>query len=155
MRSLLATVGLLLAAQQDPLRELRGIWKSIRIELRESERLRAEAHRALDRGDHATAWASKLPDGGEEWIELSFRQPVRPTAVRVRETYNPGAIVRIEAKAAEGAWRVLWEGEDGGRECPRWWSPRVVRLTLASHKVPGWNEIDAVELVGEPPEVER
>ena len=112
-------------------------------------------------GDQQTAWASKLPDGGEEWLELTFAQPVRPTAVRVRETYNPGAIVKLEAKDGEGRWHVLWEGEDGGRECPRWWAPRfespswstkVVKLTLASDKVAGWNEIDAVELVGEPPE---
>lgn len=110
-------------------------------------------------GDQQTAWASRLPDGGEEWLELTFAQPVRPIAVRVRETYNPGAVTKVEARDAEGRWHALWEGEDGGRECPRWWSPRFepvawstreVRLTLACHKVPGWNEIDAVELVGEP-----
>jgi hypothetical protein len=45
-------------------------------------------------------------------------------------------------------------------DTPRWfevevtsdgWTTREVRITLDSDAVPGWNEIDAVELVGREP----
>lgn len=110
-------------------------------------------------GDSRTAWASREADGAEEWLELVYEHPVRPTLVRVHETYNPGAVSKIEALDGDGRWRLLWEGTDPTRECPGWLSPtfsppdfatKAIRVTLDSDRVPGWNEIDAVELVGEP-----
>ena len=111
-------------------------------------------------GDHATAWASRDPDGGAEWLELTFEIPVEPTLVRVHETYNAGAITKIEAKDGTGEWRTVWDGAAATVETPRWlevavpaggWTTREIRVTLDSTTVTGWNEIDAVELVGLPP----
>ena len=107
-------------------------------------------------GDARTAWASLSADGGEEWLELGYEHAVRPARVRVHETYNPGAVVRVEARDAEGEWRILWEGKDAVREAPGWcevtvapgFVTRLIRITLDSANVAGWNEIDAVELIG-------
>lgn len=115
----------------------------------------------MEAGDCQTAWASKLPDGGIEWLELTYETSVHPAQVRVRETYNPGAVTKIEAKDDKGQWHKLWEGKDGTSECPGWlsvsvtppaWTCRVIKITLDTASVQGWNEIDAVELVGEPKE---
>lgn len=110
-------------------------------------------------GDLPTAWASQAPDAGEEWLELTYRAAVRPARVRIRETFNPGAVVKIEALDGEKKWRVLWKGKDTTDEAPgdldvRFDPPdfatRVLRVTLDTSEVEGWNEIDAVQLIGEP-----
>jgi hypothetical protein len=108
-------------------------------------------------GDLTTAWASKAPDMGEVTIELDYEVAVRPDAVRVRETFNPGAVARIETR--DGArWVVLWEGvAPTTSHQATWFEPRLspsgptrtLRLVLDTNRVQGWNEIDAVELVGD------
>lgn len=111
-------------------------------------------------GDCTTAWASKEQDAETEWIELTFANGVHPGLIRIHETLNAGAVSRVEARDLVGDWRVLWEGPTAPCETPRWfevrvadpgWPTRQVRITLASGAVPGWNEIDAVELLGRPP----
>jgi hypothetical protein len=110
-------------------------------------------------GDCSTAWASKAPDDDVEWLSLGFAEAVQPVCIRVHETYNAGSIMKVEARDASGAWRTVWEGAAMACETPRWfevqvtsdgWTTREVRITLDSDAVPGWNEIDAVELVGSP-----
>jgi hypothetical protein len=111
----------------------------------------------LQAGDLNTAWASMEADGGEEWLELTYETPVHPVAVRIRETFNPGAVVKVEAQDAQGMWHTLWTGKDPAAQAPAWlevsgagpaWTCKVVKVTLDTAAVPGWNEIDAVELVG-------
>lgn len=108
-------------------------------------------------GDAQTAWASEPQDADEEWIELTYPHAVRPTRVRVHETFNPGAVVKIEAMDPAGKWRTLWSGADPTKDCPGWLDVRfdapdfptkMIRLTIDSDTVKGWNEIDAVQLVG-------
>jgi hypothetical protein len=107
-------------------------------------------------GDIVTAWASKEQDGGDEWLELGYKRAVRVTQVRVRETYNPGAVSRIEAQDSRGRWIVVWQGKDTTKEAPGWLDVKIqkrvltrkIRITIDSRSVPGWNEIDAVELIG-------
>ncbi|MBI4563754.1 MAG: hypothetical protein HY716_03555 [Planctomycetes bacterium] len=110
-------------------------------------------------GDQPTAWASLDPNGGLQWIELSYELPVQPVGVRIHQTHNPGAVVRIEAGGAQKQWTLLWQGADRAAECPRWldvrfdpppFSTRAIKITLDTKLVPGWNEIDAVELIGRP-----
>jgi hypothetical protein len=110
-------------------------------------------------GDRPTAWASMEADGPEEWLELRYALEIRPVRIRVHETYNPGAVVKAEARAADGSWKVLWRGAAAAREGEAWltidvppgaFATRSIRLTLDSAAVSGWNEIDAVELIGEP-----
>jgi hypothetical protein len=107
-------------------------------------------------GDISTAWASKLPDGGEEWLNLAYSNHVYLAEVRVRETYNPGAISRVAAVLPNGQEQIIWEGVTEPGEAP---IEKVfpvsgnvyakgVKVYLDTRRVPGWNEIDAVELVG-------
>ncbi|MBI4564126.1 MAG: hypothetical protein HY716_05470 [Planctomycetes bacterium] len=112
----------------------------------------------LQAGDLSTAWASLEPDGGKEWLELTYESSVRPVRVRIHETFNPGAVVKIEARDEEKKWHVLWEGKDTTKHSPGWldvrfdpptFATRVIRITLDTSAVAGWNEIDAVQLLGE------
>jgi hypothetical protein len=108
--------------------------------------------------DNPTAWASKQGDMGEVTIDLDYETAVRVDEVRVRETYNPGAVVRILALEPGGGWDLLWEGVAVVEGAPRWFAPPVrrtsyavrrIRIVLDTDRVGGWNEIDAVELVGD------
>lgn len=69
-------------------------------------------------GDRATAWASKEADGTVEWLELEYALELRPRRIRIHETYNPGAVVKVEARGGDGVWRTLWTGKAAAREEP-------------------------------------
>jgi hypothetical protein len=107
-------------------------------------------------GDIPTAWASREPDGGEEWLKLDYENPVDVAEVRVRETHNPGAISKVTAFTANGTEITLWEGTEPPSQAPVEMSFQVpnsvnaksIKVYLDTKRVPGWNEIDAVELVG-------
>ena len=107
-------------------------------------------------GDQPTAWASYAPDGGLEWLETSYERAVGVGQLRVLENHCPGAVVRITAILDGGAEVPLWEGEEPRSPAPadQWFAARAsvvaskVRVYLDTAKVPGWNEIDAVELIG-------
>src|SRR5262245_13321556 len=95
---------------------------------------------------------------GEVWLELYFETAVVPQSLRIRETYNPGAVARIEAVLAGGTRETLWDGKADAAAAPRWFEPalrsassavRTIRIVLDTNRVPGWNEIDAVELAGD------
>jgi hypothetical protein len=113
----------------------------------------ANTHRA---GDISTAWASRQPDGGEEWLHVNYDRPVDISEVRVRETYNPGAIARITAFTPGGQEVTIWQGAEPIAEAPvdTAFSPTTrvqansVKIYIDTRRVPGWNEIDAVELIG-------
>ncbi|MEX0728869.1 MAG: hypothetical protein WEB58_23925 [Planctomycetaceae bacterium] len=107
-------------------------------------------------GDRVTAWASASPDEAKEWLICEYENAAMVSAVRVHETYNPGALTKITAfNDAEEV--VLWEGEDPTpRDQPKGVSVIPVRADFAvkrlklyidSPAVPGWNEVDAVALV--------
>ena len=113
-------------------------------------------------GDLKTAWAPKGQDIGKQWLELSYNQAVFPLEVRVHETYNPGAVIKLEARDEKGKLHVLWEGADTTEKAPAYLELKVplkedgafrtdcMRLTLDTDQVSGYNEIDAVELIGSP-----
>jgi len=108
-------------------------------------------------GDHGTAWASKGPDMGPVTLELTYDRAVRVDAVRIHETLAPGAVAKVEAFGPDRTWVTLWEGTSTVRPSPSFFEPPVaatsfatdrLRLTLDTNRVAGWNEIDAVELLG-------
>ena len=102
------------------------------------------------------AWSSKTPDSGIEWIELTFAKPVRANAVRVRESSGSGAVIKIEVFDDKGAGHTVWSGSDSTKELnyliaefPKTtFKTNRVKLTLATNVISGWNQIDAVQLVG-------
>jgi len=89
-------------------------------------------------------------------LNLDYSNQVYLAEVRVRETYNPGAISKVVAVLPNGQEQVIWEGVTEPGEAP---IEKVfpvsgnvyakgVKVYLDTRRVPGWNEIDAVELVG-------
>jgi hypothetical protein len=109
-------------------------------------------------GDIPTAWASKAPDGGEEWIQLDYDRAVDLQQVSVVESHNPGAISKVVAVLPDGTESPIWEGTmepSTGDELVssdfKVGSPvraQSVKVYLDTARVPGWNEIDAVQIVG-------
>lgn len=111
-------------------------------------------------GDDSKAWASKRADEVIEWIQVGFEKPVHATGVRIRQTYAPGAIIKIELLDEKGEAHTVFDGIDDAA-LPAWtivWFERTfpktefrvkgARITLASSAVRGWNEIDAIQLIG-------
>lgn len=106
--------------------------------------------------DDGKAWAPKSPDGGIEWLELTFPKPVFATEVRIRESCGSGAVIKVEVFDDKGASHVVWAGNDPTTELNYFpvkfdkttYKTDRVKVTLATNVVPGWNEIDAVQLVG-------
>jgi hypothetical protein len=108
-------------------------------------------------GDLPTAWAPRDSTGtGEEWIHLNYDKSVELSQLRVRETYNAGAISKIAAVLPSGNEILLWQGTEQAVQAPVDTSfslpPGVtansVKIYMDRTRVPGWNEIDAVELIG-------
>jgi len=112
-------------------------------------------------GDNPDAWCPGKKNDGTDWLEVSFAKPVHATEVRVRQNNAPGAIAKIEAIEPNGTTHVWWEGKDpfvapAIREIA-WFAVRMpktayvvakVKITLNLATVPGWKQIDAVQLVG-------
>lgn len=107
-------------------------------------------------GDNGSAWTSKTPDGGIEWLDLKFPKPVHATEVRVRESCGSGAVIKIEVYDEQGGAHAVWQGNDPTTELnylmvkfPKTtFKTERVKVTLATNVIQGWNEIDAVQLVG-------
>lgn len=110
----------------------------------------------LQAGDLRTAWAPLQQDGGEEWLKLDYETSVDIAEVRVRETHNPGAISKVTAFLADGREVTIWEGVEPKSEAPvemafavpNSINAKSVKVYLDTKRVPGWNEIDAVQLIG-------
>ena len=106
--------------------------------------------------DAPTAWTPLERDAGPEWLLVRFERAVAVAEVRVRESLNPGAVRRISATLEDGASSLLWEGDDPTTEAPsdfvvrpeREVATRAILIELDTSRRPGWNAVDAVELVG-------
>ncbi|MBN1202829.1 MAG: discoidin domain-containing protein [Anaerolineae bacterium] len=120
----------------------------------------------LECGDNGTAWASSDPNGIDA-LYVFFDTPVIPTQINIYQTYNPGAIANITLLLADGSdGPSVPSSADPGTSCPGVFTVNVpdgltqgqpvggiVILVDQSNHV-GWNEIDAVELVGYAPTAE-
>ncbi len=110
-------------------------------------------------GDFGTAWKAGK-DSGEAWLELTYAEAVVPESVRIRETFHPGAVTRVETRLRDGTYTSLWDGGDAGdlvAAAPRWFEVtfrditdpvRTIRLRIDPSRVAGPPQIDAVELLG-------
>lgn len=106
--------------------------------------------------DNPLAWASLAP-GGVEWLELGFKDGVRPTEVRIYENFGVGSLVKVEVKAQNGAYHTVYTALPASLACPRVLTIPVsgigdfvngVRLSFDQSVLQDWNEIDAVRLTG-------
>ncbi len=107
-------------------------------------------------GDDGRAWAPKTQDGGIEWLDLKYPRPVHATEVRIRESCGSGAVIKVELFDEKGTAHTVWAGNDPTKELNYLivkfpatdYKTDRVKVTLATNVIPGWNEIDAVQLVG-------
>ena len=107
-------------------------------------------------GDAPTAWAPLKANAGKEWLAVGFEHAVDVAEIRIRETYNPGAISKVTA-LVNNMEVVLWEGTAAPGSTPRDFVVPVsqsvqtdsVIVHLDTTRVDSWSEIDAVELVGQ------
>ena len=90
-------------------------------------------------------------------MKVDYERETQVSEVVVRETYNPGAIIRVTALLPGGEETLLWDGEEPPAQAPVDRSfpamhskvvAKSIKIYLDTKKVPGWNEIDAVELIG-------
>ena len=109
-----------------------------------------------------------------EWIEFEVAEAVLVTAVEIFESYNPGAVVAVRARPDAGSeWTALWEGAAAAPEgsgvtdintgltsttarvfrppiaAPRGTLMRQFRIEMLTVDVAGFNEIDAVKVIGD------
>ena len=109
-------------------------------------------------GDFRTAWASLNPNEAAS-LTLLFPELVTPTSLQVYETYNPGFITRIETIDLYGGLHTVYEAVPRPRtQCPfvlvvpiadaDYQTSRVTIYLNQSTSTGGWNQIDAVELIG-------
>lgn len=107
-------------------------------------------------GDFPTAWASQAPDAGREWLRVKYAKATEIGEINIHESYNPGAIAKVSAVLPDGGLKVIWEGTESAEEGVIERSLKVppgvradqILIELDTARVPGWNEIDAVELIG-------
>jgi len=103
-------------------------------------------------GDHPTAWAPKSSGAEPEWLEVYFDTPVYARELNIHETYNSGFIYRIDLIDTEGRYHHAWSGKDY-TPCPGWFNIslntdyKVIGVKIYT-QIQGWEEIDAVRLVG-------
>jgi len=106
--------------------------------------------------DNGNARAPKAPDAGSEWLDLKYAKPVHAEEVRIRESCGSGAVTKVEVFDEQGAAHTVWAGNDPTTELnylivtpPQTaFKTDRVKITLATNVIPGWSEIDAVQLVG-------
>ena len=110
--------------------------------------------------DSGNAWTAKEPDGGIERLEVGFAKPVQATEIRIRQSFGPGAIIKVELLDASGGSHVVYEGVDAtAYDKYNFWFRKAfdktsyavagAKITFATNAAPSWNEIDAVQLLGD------
>ena len=112
-------------------------------------------------GDDSYAWASEYSDG-VDYLELTYATPVIPYEITVVQSYNPSQVIDITGITESGDEYIIWQGQPEVVDtCPDWMVITIepdseiyinrLRITVDQSVLGlGWNEIDAVELVGIP-----
>jgi len=111
-------------------------------------------------GDIQSAWASASADD-VDWLELEYVDPVFVTAVNIYQSFNPNQVVKVELiSPSENAVTIYQAAPfQVDQPCPYILTISVEKTTMQFNKVRltidqstmglGWNQIDAVELVGD------
>jgi hypothetical protein len=111
-------------------------------------------------GDYQFAWASAASDSIAT-LEVSFSRSVYPLEIVIHESYNPDQVVKVEVfdPGTGGFYAVLQKNPvQIDRPCPYQlivpvdgidFQTNLVRITIDQSQLGlGWNEIDAVQLIG-------
>ncbi|HEX5042888.1 MAG TPA: FG-GAP-like repeat-containing protein [Candidatus Polarisedimenticolaceae bacterium] len=103
--------------------------------------------------DLPTSWSPLTSEATLEWIELGYATPVRARSVEVHEKLEAPFVTGIDVRDTQGALHTVWAATDS-TSCgsvlvasfPE--VPYLVQGVVVRTAKPGWEEIDAVELVG-------
>lgn len=111
-------------------------------------------------GDYQFAWASGASDSIAT-LEIAFSGSVFPLEIVIYESFNPDQVVKVEVFNSEtgGFYTVLQKNPvQVDRPCPFQliipvegidFQTNLVRITVDQSQLGlGWNEIDAVQLIG-------
>lgn len=106
--------------------------------------------------DDARAWAAKSPEMGVQWLELAYAPARRISGVRIHEVCTAGGVTKVIGFDSGGAPRELWSGVDPTAtpgpfrlDFPATdFAVQRLRLVIDTDRRRGWEEIDAVEIVG-------
>lgn len=111
-------------------------------------------------GDYQFAWASAASDSIET-LEVAFRRSVYPLEIHIHQSFNPDQVVKVEVlDPTSGAYYTVLQKNPVPlhRPCPYQlevvvegidFKTNQVRITVDQSQLGlGWNEIDAVKLVG-------
>lgn len=109
-------------------------------------------------GDFQTAWATANPNDSAA-LTLFYPELVRPRRVRIYETFNPGFVTRVEFVDIYGEVHVVYEAAPQALgQCPFIREIAITDVDAPGNQLivyvnqaastGGWNEIDAVELLG-------
>jgi hypothetical protein len=109
-------------------------------------------------GDFYTAWASASPNEVAT-LTVLFAELVTPTGILIYESFNPGFIVKVEFVDLYGEVHTVYDSLPQPRQqCPFTlvipiidadYKGNRVTITVDQSASPGgWNQIDAVELIG-------
>lgn len=104
--------------------------------------------------DDPKAWAPRSSECGLQWIELSYATPMNADRIAIHETCAPGAIQEVHVRTQGGEWQLVQRADRTASshpltiEFPMIASVSGVKLVLDTDRVSGWNEIDAVQLLG-------
>jgi hypothetical protein len=109
-------------------------------------------------GDFPTAWATLSPNS-VGILTLYFGQLVTPTEIDIHQTFNPGFITQVTITDLMGGVHIVFQSvPQPAPQCPSIltipitsadYAGNVVTITLdQSTSAGGWDQIDAVELVG-------
>ena len=119
------------------------------------------APNTLECGDQTSAWASS--NAAEvATLTLGYNQAIVPTQINIYITYNPDAVSQVEVIEANGTRHSVYTGQPhlvNSPPCPYILTIDVTGITAPVNQVAitvdqqptgSWNEIDAVQLVGNP-----
>jgi hypothetical protein len=108
--------------------------------------------------DNPFAWSPLTDTSDPEWLELRYAPATPAIGVRVYEGYvSPGGFVtQVDLIDTAGIYHTVWTGIDttpcGGQFAPTWEkTPYDVAGAKIHTQAPGYEEIDAVALIGFPP----
>jgi hypothetical protein len=103
--------------------------------------------------DLPTSWSPLTSEPTPEWIELGYATPVRARSVEVHEKLEAPFVTQIDVRDTNGALHTVWAATDStscGSVLVASFSelPYFVQAVVVRTAKLGWEEIDAVELVG-------
>lgn len=111
-------------------------------------------------GDYQFAWASAASDSIAT-LDIAFSTSVFPLEIVIHESFNPDQVVKVEVFDSEtgGFYTILQKNPvQVDRPCPFQliipvegidFRTNLVRITVDQSQLGmGWNEIDAVQLIG-------